>query len=133
MEHTIGEAAKLAQCSVPTIRYYEEMGLIPKLGRRPNGRRAVPDEVVRHIALIRTLRDSGFDLRHAGIIAEKVSTRSYTCEDLSSTLHAEADQLRARINALRKLESRLRSLADNCISACGKLQASDCQNLAATR
>jgi len=132
MAHTIGEAARLARCSVPTIRYYEEMGLIPKLDRRPNGRRAVPDEVVRHIALIRTLRDSGFDLRHAGAIAEKVSTRNYTCEDLSSTLQAEADQLRVRIHALRKLESRLRSLADNCMSDCGERQAGDCQNLAAT-
>jgi DNA-binding transcriptional MerR regulator len=108
------------------------MGLIPKLGRRPNGRRAVPDEVVRRITLIRTLRDSGFDLRHAGTIAEKVSTRSYTCEDLSSTLHAEADHLRARISALRKLESRLRGIADSCMSDCGGRQAGDCQNLAAT-
>lgn len=133
MAHTIGEAARLAKCTVPTIRYYEEMGLIPKLGRRPNGRRAVPDEVVRHIALIRTLRDSGFDLRHAGTIAEKVSMRNYTCEDSSSALQAEADQMRVRINALLKLESRLRSLADSCMNGCGARQAGDCQNLAATR
>jgi DNA-binding transcriptional MerR regulator len=35
----IGSLAKLTACSVPAIRYYEEVGLIPAASRRPSSHR----------------------------------------------------------------------------------------------
>jgi MerR family copper efflux transcriptional regulator len=34
---TIGVLAKQAGCNVPTIRYQEEIGLLPKAARRASG------------------------------------------------------------------------------------------------
>ena len=39
ISYSIGEAAKAARLSVKTIRYYEEIGLIPKAGRTNGGTR----------------------------------------------------------------------------------------------
>ena len=36
---TIGVLAERTGCNVPTIRYYEEIGLIPAARRRPSGHR----------------------------------------------------------------------------------------------
>lgn len=35
----IGKLARMAGCSIPTIRYYEEIGLIPPASRRSSGQR----------------------------------------------------------------------------------------------
>ncbi len=35
----IGALARMSSCSIPTIRYYEEVGLIPAASRRPSGHR----------------------------------------------------------------------------------------------
>jgi DNA-binding transcriptional MerR regulator len=36
---TIGALAEMTGCNVPTIRYYEEISLVPKANRRPGGHR----------------------------------------------------------------------------------------------
>src|SRR5688572_30342497 len=36
---TIGRLAAETRCSVPTIRYYEEIGLLPEASRRASGHR----------------------------------------------------------------------------------------------
>lgn len=38
-ELTIGIAAERSGCTVPTIRYYEEIGLLPKAARKTGGHR----------------------------------------------------------------------------------------------
>jgi len=40
---TIGALALRAQCTVPTIRYYEEIGLLRKAKRRMGGHRMCDD------------------------------------------------------------------------------------------
>lgn len=39
MGMTIGEAGERAKCAPPTIRYYEEIGLLRPIARGANGRR----------------------------------------------------------------------------------------------
>ena len=39
MSLAIGDVARRSGCSVPTIRYYEEIGLLAQARRTANGRR----------------------------------------------------------------------------------------------
>jgi len=62
---SIGLLARQAGCSVPTIRYYEEIGLLPVVPRTEGGRRVYGSATVRRLSFIRRCRDFGF-LNRAG-------------------------------------------------------------------
>lgn len=70
---TIGEAARRAGVSVRTIRYYEEISLIPSPQRTGSNRRLYSDSQVKHIQELVRLKNLGFrlaDLRKAYEICE---------------------------------------------------------------
>lgn len=50
--HAIGEAAKRTGVKVPTIRFYEQEGLLPVPPRTDSGRRLCSDGDVRRLAFI---------------------------------------------------------------------------------
>ncbi len=52
----IGELAKRAGVSVRTVRYYEELGLLPPSGRTSGGMRLYHDSDVTRLRFIRRLR-----------------------------------------------------------------------------
>lgn len=57
---TISDLAKAAGVSMPTIRYYEEIGLLPQAGRSTSGQRTYGRGDVAHITFIKRYRDFGF-------------------------------------------------------------------------
>ena len=59
---SIGLLAQQAGCSVPTIRYYEEIGLLPVVPRTEGGRRVYGSATVRRLSFIRRCRDFGFSI-----------------------------------------------------------------------
>lgn len=58
----IGVLSQMSGCSVPTIRYYEEVGLIPAASRRSSGHRVYDVGAVHLLAFIRRCRDFGFSI-----------------------------------------------------------------------
>ena len=59
-ELAIGALAERTGCSVPTIRYYEEIGLIPAARRRASGHRVYDAKSEELLTFIRRCRDFGF-------------------------------------------------------------------------
>ncbi len=53
---TIGALAAQTGCNVATIRYYEEIGLLPKASRGPGGHRVYRDSDLRRLTFIRRCR-----------------------------------------------------------------------------
>jgi len=58
---SIGELAKLTGKTAPTIRYYEQIGLLPAPGRE-RGRRSYHPSAVRTLAVIDTAQRAGLSL-----------------------------------------------------------------------
>ena len=58
----IGEVARRAGLKVPTIRYYEQIGLLPPLPRSEGNRRCYHDSDVRRLVFIRHARELGFEV-----------------------------------------------------------------------
>jgi DNA-binding transcriptional MerR regulator len=56
---TIGRLAAETRCTVPTIRYYEEIGLLPEADRRAGGHRVYGEGDLRRLTFIRRCRDFG--------------------------------------------------------------------------
>src|SRR5580698_4980563 len=59
---SIGQLAKAAGVSSRTIRYYEELGILPEPRRSAGGTRKYPSEYSSYIAVALALKDHGFRL-----------------------------------------------------------------------
>lgn len=115
---SIGELAKRADCSVPTIRYYEQVGLMPKAGRRTGGHRAYERKDLARLNLIRRCRDCDIPLdRIRELLA--LGEGGKPCAETSAFFEAQRGAIQARIKALRDLDLSLSLMLGTCDSACG--------------
>lgn len=105
---TIGELAERTGVATSALRYYEEIGLMPR-ARRVSGQRRYGDAAVRDVAMILLLRDTGFSLNE---IATLVGTRTRdpgAWRNLAQKKLVELDELVARTGTARDaLEHALR-------------------------
>lgn len=62
-EMTIGQLAASTQCTIPTIRYYEDIELLPKANRRMNKHRIYGQTDLQRLTFIRRCRDFGFPIK----------------------------------------------------------------------
>jgi DNA-binding transcriptional MerR regulator len=107
---SISEACKATGLSARTIRYYEELGLLPGVRRREGGRRAYgPDELER-LAFIQRLKALGLSLAEIKelnaiyAIGESTGAMLRHLEDL---LGRHIDELDARIRELDGLRTEM--------------------------
>jgi DNA-binding transcriptional MerR regulator len=122
---SIGEAARRSGCTVATIRFYEEMGLVPEPERTPGGRRVFTRSGIERLRLIRRLRSMEF-----GIDAIKeLLTAMYgagTCLDVRDIAEAQLQIVRARRAEIDALERTLAGLAGDCTQMCADAPSSEC-------
>lgn len=62
MSMTIAEVAAETGFSMPTLRYYEQEGLLPRVPRDGAGNRVYGEEELTHINVLRCLRKAGLSL-----------------------------------------------------------------------
>ena len=62
MSLSIGEVADLTGLSIYTLRYYDELGLLPQVSRAENGHRVFDEEVLGWIHIIKCLRATQMSL-----------------------------------------------------------------------
>src|ERR1700689_5497913 len=73
---SIGQLAKAAGVSSRTIRYYEELGILPEPRRSPGGTRRYPREYRGYIDTALALKDLGFRLGGSKPLARLALGRS---------------------------------------------------------
>jgi DNA-binding transcriptional MerR regulator len=64
--HQIGEAAAQTGLSLRTIRFYEEVGLVPPSGRTAGGFRLYTDADIERLQLVKDLKPLDFSLEEMG-------------------------------------------------------------------
>lgn len=62
MEYAISEVAKKMKVTVPTLRYYDSMGLLPNLKKNKSGNRVFTEGDIETIRVIQYLKKSGMQL-----------------------------------------------------------------------
>ena len=123
---TIGALADKTGCNVPTIRYYEEIGLLPLAARRPGGHRVYDDADLRRLTLVRRCREFGFPIEQVRVLVGLVEDGNRSCLKARDLAQTHLDAVRAKLAELRALEAHLQSFVETCTAACAGGPAPEC-------
>lgn len=123
---TIGTLAKETGCSVPTIRYYEEIGLLPQSGRAANGHRFYLIDDIRRLVFIRRCRDFGFPIEQVRQLAQLFEDGSRPCVEVRDLAQHHLQEIQKRLDEMQALQRTLRDYVDACTSGCSDGQTRDC-------
>ena len=112
----IGELSTLAGVPTKTIRYYEEIGILPPAERAENGYRTYRPEDAGRLGFIKDAQATGLTLDEIAEILDLRERGESTCEHvIHMTRHHLAD-IDARIAALRKTRRELVALVERARS-----------------
>ncbi|MEL4180386.1 MerR family transcriptional regulator [Roseateles sp. PN1] len=123
---SIGLLARQAGCSVPTIRYYEEIGLLPAVPRTDGGRRVYGTETVRRLSFIRRCRDFGFSIEQVRELVGLVDEPNRPCVEVREVAAKHLSQVRDKLAELQALERNMAAFVGSCDTACAGGAAVDC-------
>lgn len=113
-EIPIGALSRRSGVHVETIRYYERIGLLPAPGRSAGGHRLYRADHVKRLFFIRRARELGFPLDDIRALLGLVDGGDYTCAEVKALTLSHAEQVRAKIADLKKLERALSDVAARC-------------------
>src|SRR5437763_2801310 len=110
----IGTLAQRTGCNVPTIRYYEEIGLLPPAARKVSGHRVYSDADLRRLLFIRRCRDFGFPIEQVRALVALTDEGSKNCMDARDLAQAHLDVVREKLREMQALERSLAQFVTNC-------------------
>jgi DNA-binding transcriptional MerR regulator len=123
---TIGQLAKAAGVTTPTIRYYEEIGLLPAAGRTAAGQRVYDSTDLERLTFIRRCRDFGFSIDQVRVLAGLSISAEQDCSGVRDMAHGHLEQVRRKLVELHALEASLAAFARQCDTACSGGPGRDC-------
>lgn len=111
---TVGRLARRAGVGVPTIRFYERRGLLPKPRRSASGYRDYAPDTVRRVRFIRHAQELGFSLREvAELLSLSLDPRS-SCADVRARAAGKIADIEAKLATLTRMHSVLTTLVESC-------------------
>lgn len=123
---SIGALAKAAGVTTPTIRYYEEIALLPKAGRSASGQRVYDETDLERLTFIRRCRDFGFSIEQVRLLAGLSISPDRDCSEVRDVAKAHLGDVRAKLAELRALEKSLEGFVDQCEAACSGGPGREC-------
>ncbi|MGD9914386.1 MAG: helix-turn-helix domain-containing protein [Rhizobiaceae bacterium] len=113
-EVPIGEAARQSGVKVPTIRYYEQIGLLPAPPRSGGNRRLYDGRDMRRLAFIRHARELGFEVDAIRTLLSLQDDPGQSCEAADAIASARLAEVERRIASLQALRAELLHMVEQC-------------------
>ncbi|HEX6704862.1 MAG TPA: helix-turn-helix domain-containing protein [Albitalea sp.] len=123
---SIGFVARQTGCTVPTIRYYEEIGLLPTAARSDAGKRHYDEGAVRRLVFIRRCRDFGFSIEQVRELVSLVDQPQRPCVEVRDIAATHLGEVRSKLAELHALEANLAGFVGSCNTACAGGATIDC-------
>lgn len=133
----IGELAKLADCPVETIRYYEKEGLLPPPARSEGNYRLYTQAHAERLTFIRNCRSLDMTLEEIRRLLGLRDSPQDQCESVNALIDEHIQHVKARIDGLLVLQEQLLDLRQRCgegpdVDQCGILQRLEVSGSVAT-
>lgn len=123
---TIGKLAKAAGVNTPTIRYYEEIGLLPAADRSESGQRVYGSDDLERLTFIRRCRDFGFGIEQVRLLAGLSISADKDCKEVGDIARGHLGEVQAKLKELKALERSLQRFVAQCDSVCCGGPGRDC-------
>ena len=111
---SIGTLAKRTGTKVQTVRYYEQIGLLPEPGRTEGGQRRYGDSDLDRLAFIRHARQLGFTLDAIRELLDLSDNPGRSCADVDRIAHRQLKEVEVRIARLEALRKELKRMLEEC-------------------
>ena len=118
---SIGQLSKQTGVKIPTIRYYEQMGLIDAPERTEGNQRRYTKDGLERLSFIRHSRDLGFSVENIRGLLDLSQHPYKPCQDAHSIAAQHLKDVQTRIAKLRRLERELKR-----ITHCNADNVADC-------
>jgi DNA-binding transcriptional MerR regulator len=122
----IGALAERTGTNAPTIRYYEEIGLLRAADRQAGGQRIYGDADVERLTFIRRCREFGFSIDQVRALLALVQDPKSSCMDARDLAQEHLTTVRAKLAELKALERSIAAFVARCDASCAGGPGPDC-------
>jgi len=120
---SIGELAKRTGCKVQTIRYYEQISLMPKPSRTSGNQRVYGEQRANRLAFIRHSRELGFPLEAIRQLLDLADDPNRSCDEADRIARAQLKEVEMRMERLAMLKTEL----ERMLQECGRGRIAECR------
>lgn len=114
MNFGIGELAKRTGVKVPTIRFYEQIGLVEPPPRTEGNQRRYGQAEADRLNFIRHARELGFEVDNIRELLAMYEQPQASCHQADSIAKAHLAEVDRRIASLTALRMELQRMIDEC-------------------
>ncbi len=111
---TIGRLSRETGCKVPTIRYYEQIGLLPVPRRSAGNTRLYGPAHRKRLGFIMHCRELGFSQPAIRELLDLTDQPERSCRAVSEIAQAQLEEVNRRISRLTALQAELQHMIDAC-------------------
>ena len=111
---TIGRLSRETGCKIPTIRYYEQIGLLPEPGRSAGNQRVYGQQHLSRLAFIRHSRELGFSQSEIRQLLDLSDNPEQPCAEVNAIAQRHLDEVNLRIDRLQALKAELERMVHAC-------------------
>ena len=112
--YRIGKISKTLGLSVDTLRYYEKIGLLPRVGRNPSGLRVYDDRDVSRLKFIQRAQIMNFTLAEIGALLKLRENPVHAASNVRDLTQRKLGEIDAHLSSLQILRSELQLLINLC-------------------
>jgi DNA-binding transcriptional MerR regulator len=113
-ECPIGEVARRTGLKVPTIRYYEQIGLLAPLPRSEGNRRCYRDSDIRRLVFVRHARELGFEVEAIRTLLVLQDQPENSCGRIDALVGEHLEAVESKIQRLVALREELKNILARC-------------------
>jgi len=117
VSYPIGEVARLLTISVDTLRYYESIGLLPKIRRAESGVRRYQDKDISRLKFIKRAQQMNFTLAEIGDLLKMREAPQYARAEVRQLTANKLKEVEQRLTELDTLRKELALLVNLCTAA----------------
>jgi len=108
------DLSRATGCNLETIRYYENIGILPAPPRSANGYRCYDQSHVSRLRFIIRSRDLGFSLKEISGLLALVDGGMQTCVEVQKFAQAHVKNVKNKIADLQLIEAALSETIAKC-------------------